>query len=79
MITRYFKVIVAKNLPINFSIQDLRKAPHSYFEMKEYSEHIVEVTYQLDPSANPDEFEKLIKKAIKGNYSNIHSIQEGKK
>lgn len=76
MAKRYFKVVIKVPLEIPLTLEDQRSAPNHYIVIQEYQERIIEVEYSLPKTTKMEDFEKLIKKCIRLNYKNIHSIAE---
>ncbi len=78
MAKKYFKVVIREPLKVPLTVDDHRSAPNHYFKIEEYQERMIEVEYSLLHDTDTEKFDQLIKKAIKLNYKNIHSIIEVK-
>jgi uncharacterized OsmC-like protein len=76
MVKRYFKVVIREPLKIPLTVEQTREAPATYLKAVEYKERMVEVEYSLAGNTDPEKFEKILKKVIKGNYNHVHSIEE---
>jgi hypothetical protein len=73
---RYFKVVIKEPLSIPLTVEQHKEAPTLFLKTTEYKERIVEVEFKLDRYTDPEKFNKMIKKVIKGNYRHVHSIEE---
>jgi hypothetical protein len=76
MVKRYFKVIIKEPLKVPLTVEQIREAPTNFLKAVDFQERMVEVEYSLDKQADPEKFERILKKVIKGNYNNVHSVEE---
>jgi hypothetical protein len=76
MVKRYFKVVIREPLKVPLTVEEHRIAPTTFLKAVEYQERMVEVEYSLSGNADPERFETILKKVIKGNYKHVHSVEE---